>query len=281
MIDDEQEGYIPEREGYIRANMTIHCRACGSGKTGVPEHCYIEEELLYCGRCGMTSVLSPRTIVDYNRDYVARRYDIYPTTEAMSALRLHLLETVMHLYEVLPYQHTPDRLLQIGHGRLLDVGYGNGSFIRHARKSGWDAYGNDINPTEYEGVRRVDLPVGGGATHYRAITFFDSLEHFEKLRDVRMVVEHTDWIMVSCPKPPLGFPMEMQEDWKHYRPGEHHHYFTPDALQYLFSTRDYATQMVYLDAPEDVIRGKLSDGSDNIQTAILRCSRRPSAERMR
>src|SRR3546814_16460864 len=56
--------------------------------------------------------------------------------------------------------------------------------IRHAFDNCWDAFGYDVNPTEYDGVRRVDLPFTPlpARERYRVITFFDALEHFEDLR---------------------------------------------------------------------------------------------------
>jgi hypothetical protein len=216
----------------------------------------------FCHGCLTYHASDRRTLVTYDAEYVAQRYDKYPTTEAMSELRLDVLEGVIHLAETLPR----DGLLQ--RGRLLDVGYGNGSFIRAARRRGWDAFGNDVNPTSYEGVRRVELPRAGMAA-YRAVTFFDSLEHFEHFEPVRGLADFTDWIFVTMPLPPWYF---LSSVWKHWRPGEHHFYFRdPRSFEALFSSERRLARLVYIERPEDIIRGQLPDGLPNIQTVALRC----------
>jgi SAM-dependent methyltransferase len=216
----------------------------------------------FCHGCYTYHASDRRTLVAYDAEYVAQRYDRYPTTEAMTALRLDVMESVIHLAETMPRREDLKR------GRLLDIGYGNGSFIRGALKRGWDAFGNDVNPTDYEKVRKVDLP-RGGVMPYRAITFFDSLEHFEEFDGVRGIADFTDWIFITMPLPPWYF---LSSVWKHWRPGEHHFYFRdPRSFEALFSSERRDARIVYTERPEDVIRGALPDGLPNIQTVALRC----------
>lgn len=229
---------------------------------------YHSSRLSHCPDCGITAVINPVTTAVYDEKYVADRYDKYPATERMSQLRLHLLEYVLHLHEAVP-----EGKLRIESGRILDVGYGNGSFIRQALRSGWDAYGNDVNPTKYPGVRQIGLPTQERTPgpRYRAITFFDALEHFETLDEVRKVVYNTDWIIVSVPMPPRGF-LGQPETWKHWRPGEHHWFFHhPFSLERVFSLPGREARVRYIGHPEDAIRGKLHDDQDNIITIALAC----------
>lgn len=223
-------------------------------------------DVLQCFVCGCWCESDRTTRVKYDEAYVAERYDRYITTESMSELRLRVLEAVIDLYETAPM----GEMFRRG-GRLLDVGYGNGSFIREARRYGWDAYGYDVNPTEYEGVRRVDLPLKPLPSHerYRAITFFDALEHFEDLRWAPQLAANTDWLMISVPQAPTQFPWGQ---WKHRRPGEHHFYFNAaHTLNTIFSGPLVQAQVVYCANPEDLIRGSLPDGQPNILTCVLRC----------
>jgi len=228
----------------------------------------VATDLSTCRFCQISFATRPVTTVCYDQQYVAERYDRYETTDQMSRLRLGVLEAVLYLYEGAPYWHEDAR-----RGRLLDVGYGNGSFIRAALKGGWDAYGNDINLTCYPGVCRQPLPICRLPVEerYRAITFFDSLEHFETMDEVRNVVYNTDWIVVSVPCPLPNFP-EGAKEWKHFRPGEHHWYFHhPFALEKVFQRQDREARVVFIGHPEDSIRQKLPDGRDNIVTVALRC----------
>lgn len=220
-------------------------------------------DFLVCRSCTLISQRNRVTTARYDAEYVATRYEKYSTTESMSRLRATLVETVLTLHDSLPRGLcVPER------GRLLDVGYGNGSFIREMYSRGWGAYGNDVNPTPYKGVTQVPLPMEDGA-RYKAITFFDALEHFEELQEVRKVASFTDWIFLSFPTVPLDFP-DKATQWKHYRPGEHHFHFNTQSVLSLFSGGGNKAHLVYSGHPEDHIRGKREGAWPNITTLGLR-----------
>ena len=155
--------------------------------------------LVTCTDCALTYARERETTVLYDQHYVAQRYDRYKTTDAMSELRLRMLEHNLYLHETLEAGHR----FGVQKGPLLDVGYGNGSFIRRCLVNRWDAYGCDVNETEYEGVRRIYSTAVNHGPRWRAVTFFDSLEHFETFDWIRQVADNADWILVSAPLPPL------------------------------------------------------------------------------
>ena len=177
----------------------------------------------------------------YDKRYIEERYDRYPTTPEMSALRLGMLK---------PW---------IEKGTLLDVGYGNGSFVKQAIKGGFDAYGCDVHGADY-GVREVALTE---KRHWDVVTFFDALEHFTDLDIIRELSCRTSMILISYPNRPSTFPKD--RSWKHYRPGEHLHYFSLVSLSKLFPNKD----ILFTTAAEDAIRGGGRDGHANIQTVML------------
>lgn len=226
-----------------------------------------------CLQCDLIAGSKRKTAVAYDASYVADRYDKYTTTERMSKLRGRVVEKVIDLYDTIPSGKEIDWEKK---PRLLDVGYGNGSFLRLMTRYGWDAYGYDVNPTKYEGVRPVDLPTRPlpGDQLYKAITFFDSLEHFEELDKVRYVADNTDWIFLSFPNAPADFPKNAAA-WKHYRPGEHHYFFNVKALETLFTYESHQAVARYVGSPEDTIRGQRADGGANILTVGLQIVRRP------
>ena len=257
--------------------------------------------LRHCDVCRLTSVVDPITTAVYDAEYVAQRYDRYPTTNQMSGLRLLFVENVLSLYELLPAGRThlwSDGLGNEANRHLLDVGYGNGSFIRCASRFGWDTYGYDVNPTEYPGVRKLGALPDSLITsrRFRAISFWDCLEHFEHLQQMRRVSACTDWIFVTAPLPPQGWPVEYANRmmssgeaqtlgklapllrlWKHWRPGEHHHYFHPSTLEEIFTWDDEAAgirtvaTLMHISHFEDAIRGGGIAGQFNTFTAALRC----------
>jgi hypothetical protein len=238
------------------------CPACFSWQT----FDYPGGEFRGCHLCGTIAARDRRTTAVYDAQYVALRYDRYPTTRPMSILRYRIMMGVLDLCEAMEEGRFTPRL-----GPMLDVGYGNGDFIRYCIERGWDAYGNDVNPTVYPNVRQVPLPdADKNSTHYRVVTFFDALEHFEDHREVRWVSHYTDWIIASFPTLAPEFPYKT-EGYKHYRPGEHHMYFEPQSLERIFSFDERVARVEYVGCPEDSIRGKRRDGGQNITTVALRC----------
>jgi len=179
---------------------------------------------------------------EYNYEYVHDRYESYPTTDAMSHLRLGFVRA---------FHPKP--------GRLLDVGYGNGSFLKVAERAGYETFGNDVHGCgEKFGIREVNL---NGAV-WDVVTFFDSLEHFSSLELPRHVCSQASTVIVSVPAIP-----EDEKDipgWKHYRPGEHLHYFTRQSLD-AFMHPKVRKGCLNL---EDTIRGDRG-GQWNVMTAAF------------
>jgi 2-polyprenyl-3-methyl-5-hydroxy-6-metoxy-1,4-benzoquinol methylase len=54
------------------------------------------------------------------------------------------------------------RIPEFGTNRLLDVGCGNGNFLRDARSAGWDVQGTDLDPVAVETARRLGISVWEG-----------------------------------------------------------------------------------------------------------------------
>lgn len=143
----------------------------------------------------------------------------------------------------------------IPEGKLLDVGFGTGAFIKTAQKAGFDAYGYDLHEEDC-GVRRASL---NGGNEWDVVTFFDSLEHFTDFQAIRDLALRARLVVVSVPKTPED--LLWNRDWRHYKPGEHLHYFCERSLATLFSPM----RVLAVSDLEDTLRGKLS-GRQNILT---------------
>jgi hypothetical protein len=145
-------------------------------------------------------------------------------------------------------------------GKLLDVGYGNGAFLKLAGKAGFTAFGNDVHGCGHQfGVHDVSL----NGDHYDVVTFFDSLEHFASLERPREVCRLATTVIVSMPCLP-----ESEADiptWKHFRPGEHLHYFTERSLARFMGDKFCLTCLNL----EDTVRGD-RHGDWNITTSAWR-----------
>lgn len=198
------------------------------------------DELYSCARCGHLCQLPPAIRVVYNGNYVAQ-YRKLEARESMSHLRLGLLKSFCEA------------------GTLLDVGYGGGDFVRLALKAGYDAYGVDVHGVDC-GVRERSM-----LEHVRwdVVTFFDSLEHFADLDLVRQLIERALFVMVSMPKVPKFRTAEELRSWRHYKPGEHLHYFSYQSLDRLL----WPKQLLSRSDAEDAIRGRCA-GAQNIFTSV-------------
>jgi hypothetical protein len=215
------------------------CPVCGNESRIISKKLGLSE----CGMCAHIWETELKVRATYDQRYVAERYDAYDTTEEMSHLRLGLVQAYA----------SGER------PRMLDVGYGNGSFVKLAIRAGFDAYGYDVHGADY-GVPEAGLNSG---EEWDVVTFFDSLEHIPDLTQVKDLAKRTDYVIVSYPSRPRGFPKNAL-DWKHFRPGEHLHYFCSRSIAILFDkTIKHATAL------EDVIRGSRGESS-NIMTLALR-----------
>ena len=118
---------------------------------------------------GLIEQLNPSEYV-YDPKYVKDRYDSYgPKCDMMSYLRLgYILGT-----------------LDCKPNRVLDIGYGNGSFLKACKEADMNTFGTDVSGYELE-------PHGTFLTFdeifkypFDLITMFDSLEHFTKISFVK------------------------------------------------------------------------------------------------
>ena len=195
--------------------------------------------------------------VSYDADY-AHQYDSRPVKE-MSSLRWDFIQSYLSLTQG---------------SHVLDVGYGNGAFLKRARGAGMAISGIDLH-TEDFGIPVVDLKT---RLQFDLICFFDSLEHFPALAPLLSLCSRH--VVVSIPETP-GFVLEQPKRWRHYKPGEHLHYFSHGSLDAFMSNWGFPRKLAE-GYPEDRIRGKLSvNGNtyDNIYTAIYTSAQSDYARR--
>jgi hypothetical protein len=196
------------------------CRCCDSQNT----YKIHELNLIRCQSCGYAWQTDIQPFI-YNSEYVDS-YKKTPTLE-MSYIRL----TVLHKY--------------VKSGRIIDIGYGDGEFIRQSIARGYEAYGYDVNNT-------VNVPkVNNISGQWDAVTMFDSLEHVE---DIEELIEkiYSRYIIITIPH----FCPSIQDGeistWRHYKPNEHLHYFSKKALILFMQKNGYNVLEAY--EHEDLIR---------------------------
>lgn len=220
---------------------SVLCPVCGATcETAV------EKNLSHCPRCEHIFQSDLRVSAAYNAQYV-HQYDRLPCEE-MSAIRWNFIQQSLHL---------------ASGSRILDVGYGNGAFLMHARRHDMAVFGLDVHGEDF-GIPTVSYDT---ADAFDLVCFFDSLEHlpdFGCLFGLRAAA-----VAVSLPNRPEQL-LHAPQCWRHYKPGEHLHYFSHASLDALMRKWGLPVR-VASGFPEDALRGKLRiDGRlhHNIHTAI-------------
>jgi len=183
---------------------------------------------------------------DYNADYVNNSYNTYgDLPKLMSYLRLGNIIGAIDRYPT----------------SILDVGYGNGDFLKLCSEVVPECFGNDVSgypmPENCKFVKDILQE------HYDVITFFDVLEHFESIDFVSKL--RCNYVVVSVPWCHY-LSDEWFENWKHRREDIHLHHFNARALMGFMKKNDF--KVISLTNIEDVIR-KPVDNYENILTGVF------------
>jgi len=144
------------------------------------------------------------------------------------------------------FEHFP----QINRGRLLDVGCGDGVFLKHAKQAGFEVWGIDFDRKSVEVARKAlntDTIYAMSLEEFYeyakkkklkfdVITFFEVLEHQDKprefLRMVRELLKEGGYIAGSVPNRERLFAKDV--DWKYFHgdyPPHHFLRFSKECLE--------------------------------------------------
>ena len=188
------------------------------------------------------------SIKEYNIDYIKNSYDSPQYKEGstyMSYLRLGYL--LGNLKKV------PDK--------ILDVGYGNGDFLKAAKNCIPKCFGFEIN--------NYDIPIDCFNVDniynqdYDVVCFFDVLEHFEDIYEIQNL--KTNYIYISLPECHYTSD-EWFLNWKHRKPDEHLWHFNKKSLRYFM--KEIGFKLISYSNIEDTIR-KGNEQESNILSGIF------------
>lgn len=187
-----------------------------------------------------------KKVIEYDQDYVNNSYVVYePLPTYMGYLRLG---NIVGSLGRIPKS-------------ILDVGYGNGSFLKVCQNVIAKCYGFDISAFPVpDGCIKVDSI---SENFYEVITFFDSLEHFENIEFIKDLNCNSVCISVPC----CHYKNDQWfEEWKHRRPNEHLWHFNKESLESFMKRMGYVLRS--LSNIEDTIR-KNKEDEENILTAFF------------
>jgi hypothetical protein len=187
------------------------------------------------------------SVIKYDKEYIDNRYSSYPTTPMMSHLRLGYLLGILDFHP----------------NSLLDVGYGNGDFLKTASTIINQCYGCDIEPA-FPLPQHITAMETMYDRHYDVVCFFDSLEHFDDIYEIKNL--DTKYILISVPWCHY-IDDTWFKNWKHRRENEHLWHFNLASLKNFMG--EIGFEYVTHSNVEDAIR-KPIDNLPNILTALFK-----------
>lgn len=182
-------------------------------------------------------------VFEYTEEYKKRQ----GTNVAMSFLRLGWLSAHFS------YERLRDMF-------VVDVGCGNGEFMKRAENlffhiCGYDIVGDSI--TKHELMN----------THWDMVVLSDVLEHFEDIDELfRMKWEYC---MLSFPETPVVGTFKELQSWRHFKPNEHIYHLYADGIVEWVEVI-HGAKVVDVGNFEDVIRTRWDEQKTNISTVLIK-----------
>jgi len=177
---------------------------------------------------------------DYNYINVYNQNDYLKTQNLLNGLRIGFIKTI-------------SSMANFGPNSILDIGYGNGSFLKSCEGFIRDRYGYDISNIEPpEGVKKIEKITD----YFDIVTFWDSLEHIEDLSFISNL--NCKYIYITVPyNHYFDLDQNNRENWfmkeyKHRKPNEHLHHFSPEGLNNLMANLGY--KILLTSNIEDIVR---------------------------
>jgi hypothetical protein len=186
--------------------------------------------------------------IEYNYEYANKYNDHGEKSNYLSYLRLGVLL---------------GNLKQIPNS-ILDVGYGNGSFLNAAKNIIPNCFGFDISGFPLSD----DITIENSITdkYFDVICFFDSLEHFDDINIIENL--NCEYIFISVPWCHY-LSDEWFLNWYHRKPNEHLWHFNNESLVNFFNEKNF--KCIYMSNFEDTIRKNSSCNEyPNILSAIFK-----------
>jgi SAM-dependent methyltransferase len=131
----------------------------------------------------------------------------------------------------------------VSKGRLLDVGCGDGTFLKTARRKGWDVCGTELDAIRFDdsefeifgSLREVQAKYG--AKSFDAVTMWHTLEHFknprEALENVSELLADEGVLLIAVPDACGWQARVFGRHWLHLDVPRHLFHFGFDSLETL------------------------------------------------
>lgn len=238
-----------------------HCDLCGSGNQelmfiGRDRLFGIEGEfpLVRCQDCGLVFVSPRPSFEDMGRYYPQEDYDLYSKA---AGLKSRSLDELGRLHG--PRKGRIERYKRPG--RLLDIGFGDGSFLYFMKHVGWDVAGVDYNEKMVEAVRESGIEARAGqlqeagfdAGVFDAVTLWGVLEHVQSprqtIKEIGRITGNQALLVIytqNVAAPEAGW---LGPDWFIYEVPRHLYSFDASTLAKLLATGGFCVSEVVYETP--------------------------------
>jgi 2-polyprenyl-3-methyl-5-hydroxy-6-metoxy-1,4-benzoquinol methylase len=266
----------------MNESESVRCDICGSDRT---EHLYSVAEctgactgemfnLVKCRKCGLAYVNPRPTAEELPKYYPQESYYAYRGIEnekeslksriknflaewaggykidqskrvfGMTTLFTWIVKVGVRnvLIGIVPYKKG---------ARLLDVGCGNGGFLKWHKEHGWDVYGVEINEAAASIAQRAGLNVFTGevaeanypAHYFDVCTCIQALEHVPSpsalLRELHRVLKRNGLLLIGVPNFGCFDRKLFRQDWTPLEIPRHLYHFEVTTLRKLLETNGF------------------------------------------
>lgn len=142
-------------------------------------------------------------------------------------------------------------------GRVLDVGCGEGTFLRLLKKEGWECFGTELTAEMASRASRFGVSVSTGEIHENqfplryidVITFWQVLEHLRNpakiIKSLLPSLKKKGIVAISTPNISSFQAQVFGAEWFHLDPPRHLYLFSPETLKILMESLGFDLVRLY------------------------------------
>lgn len=242
--------------------MSVSCDICGGTHqelmfTGTDRLFGIEGDfpLVRCQDCGLVFVSPRPSFEEMARFYPQDDYDLYNKAAGLKDRSMDELGRLLgpRKRKIDKYQST---------GRLLDIGFGDGSFLYFMNQCGWEVAGVDFNEKMVELVKDelgIDAQVGEledagyGEEAFDVVTLWGVLEHVQSPRrtigEIGRITPDGALLVIYTQNAAAPEARWLGRDWFIYEVPRHLYSFTPESLAKLLAPAGFSVVETVFETP--------------------------------
>lgn len=242
--------------------MSVTCDICGGTHqelmfTGSDRLFGIEGEfpLVRCQDCGLIFVSPRPTYAEMARFYPQDDYDLYNKAAGLKDRSMDELGRLLG-----PRKGKIDKYQPAG--RLLDIGFGDGSFLYFMKECGWEVAGVDFNEKMVGMVKEeigIDARVGEledadfAKEAFDVVTLWGVLEHVQSPRrtieEIGRITPDGALLVIYTQNASASEARWLGQDWFIYEVPRHLYSFTPDSLAKLLAPAGFSVVETVFETP--------------------------------